>query len=273
MPVRNEGDRLRRVVVCTPGEQYLGVTDTAAHHIGTVADRDEALRQHAALAAALEAAGCEVIDIPEFDGHPNAVFTRDTALCTPSGFVRLRMGLATRRGEEEWMADCLTALGERCIGSVTEPGTVEGGDVIPAGDVAFVGRSGRTNDAGIRLISGILRREGYAVRTAAVPAPFLHIGGAMSIVAPRCVLACRGVFPDGFFRGFDVLEIECGAFASGNVICVGGGAVIADTANDPAADALASYGLTVHRCDLDEFAKGMGGPTCLILPVERTQDR
>lgn len=269
MPVRSEGDRLVRVAICTPGDQYLGVTDTAAHHIGTVADRDEALRQHGALGAALEAFGCEAIDLPELSGHPNSVFTRDTAVCTPSGFVKLRMGLATRRGEEEWMADCLMALGERSIGAIEEPGTIEGGDVILAGEVAFLGCSERTNEAGIRQMTGILRGDGYEVRSTTVPSPFLHIGGAMSVVTPCCVLACRGVFPDGFFSGFDILEIECGEFASGNVICLGDGEVIVDRNNSGAVAVLESYGLTVHRLDLGEFAKGMGGPTCLMLPIER----
>lgn len=273
MPVTNEGDRLTRVVVCSPGDEYLRVTDTAAHHIGSVADRDETLRQHDALRAALEAFGCEVIELPELAGHPNSVFTRDTAVCTSSGFVKLRMGLATRRGEEGWMADCLAALGERMTGAVTEPGTVEGGDVILAGDIAFVGRSVRTNEAGIRQVAGVLQGEGCEVRSTTVPAPFLHIGGAMSVVTPGCVLACRGVFPEGFFRGFDMLEIECGGFASGNVICLGGGEIIADAANGAAAAALESYGLIVHRLELGEFVKGMGGPTCLILPIERAPSR
>jgi dimethylargininase len=269
VPVRNEGDRLTKVVVCTPGDEYAGVTDTEAHHIAAAADRDNAVRQHGALTAVLESFGCVVIDIPELAGHPNSVFTRDTALCAPSGFVRLRMGLPTRRGEEEWMAARLSSLGERCIGTIEEPGTVEGGDVILAGSVAFVGRSDRTNQAGVDQINDILSREGFEVRSAGVPEPFLHIGGAMSIVSPRLVLACSGIFPPGFFRGFDSVEIECEDFSGGNVICLGDGEVLADAANMRMVSLLEAGGLTVHRIDLGEFVKGIGGPSCLVLPVER----
>ncbi len=269
VPVRNEGDRLRKVVVCTPGDEYTGVTDTEAHHIGDPADRVNAVRQHDALKTALESFGCVVVDIPELAGHPNSVFTRDTALCAPSGFVRLRMGLPTRRGEEAWMAACLSSLGERCIGAIEEPGTVEGGDVILAGSVAFIGISGRTNQAGADQMKEILTREGFEVRSAGVPEPFLHIGGAMSVISPRLVLACRGVFPPGFFRGFDSLEIECKDFSGGNVICLGDGEVLADAANGRMVSRLKARGLTVHRINLGEFLKGIGGPTCLILPVER----
>ncbi len=269
VPVRNEGDRLSKVVVCTPGDEYAGVTDTEAHHIEAAADRVNAVRQHDALKTALQSFGCVVVDIPELTGHPNSVFTRDTALCAPSGFVQLRMGLPTRRGEEEWMAELLSSLGERCIGAIEEPGTVEGGDVILAGSVAFVGISDRTNQAGVDQINDILSGEGFEVRSAGVPEPFLHIGGAMSVVSPSLVLACRGVFPSGFFRGFDSLEIECKDFSGGNVICLGDGEVLADTANRRMVSLLRAHGLTVHRIDLGEFVKGIAGPTCLILPVER----
>jgi N-dimethylarginine dimethylaminohydrolase len=44
-----------------------------------------------------------VIDIPELANHPNSVFTRDTALRTPRGYVKLRLGLESRQNEEEWI--------------------------------------------------------------------------------------------------------------------------------------------------------------------------
>jgi N-dimethylarginine dimethylaminohydrolase len=91
----------------------------------------------------------------------------------------------------------------------------------------------------------------------------------MSVVAPSRILACRGVFPDRFFRGFDCLEIECDAFAGGNVICLGDGEIVADAASEATAALLEAGGFVVHRIDLSEFVKGMGGPTCLVLPVER----
>ena len=34
-------------------------------------------------------------------------------------------------------------------------------------------------------------------------------------------------------------------------------------------DGLESKGYKIHILNLDEFAKGMGGPNCLIMPVKR----
>ena len=110
--LRNEGDRLARVVVSTPGDEYFGVSDCEAHNFNEAADTDRTRAQFGRLKSILEETGCDVVDRAELQGHPNSVFTRDVSLCTPRGFIKLRMGLESRRGEEEWMAQILTSLGE-----------------------------------------------------------------------------------------------------------------------------------------------------------------
>lgn len=268
--LRNEGDKLSRVVVCTPRDEYFNVKNLKEQHIHLVADRDKTLQQFAALKSLMETSGCEVIDVPELANHPNSVFTRDTALCTPQGYIKLRMGLAARRGEEEWMAEILESMGEPCAGQINEPGTVEGGDVILAGSVAFVGLSTRTNQEGATQISGILSNMNYEIRTVVVQPPHLHLGGAMSVVGPQHILCCRDMFPKEFFNGFDTIDISCRGTSNGNVICPGDNEIIANAAeNAEAIEALEKKGMVVHGIDLSEFRKGAGGPTCLILPVER----
>ena len=268
--LRNEGDRLKRVVICTPGKEYFNVQDLAAQNMNEVADPERTRSQFQRFVSIMESFGAGVIDVPELAGHPNSVFTRDVALSTPNGYIRLRMGLPARQGEEAWMAGILESLGEPCAGVIEAPGTVEGGDVILAGSVAFVGRSSRTNDAGIRQLTELLRPMDYDVRVASVKSTSLHIGGLMSAIGPDRILCCQGAFPDGFFEGFDTVEIPCRGPSNGNVICLAGDEVIVNVAeNREAADILDAHGLTVHAIDLSEFRKGAGGPTCLILPVER----
>jgi dimethylargininase len=180
------------------------------------------------------------------------------------------MGLAARRGEEDWMAKILESIGEPCAGEIKEPGTVEGGDVILAGPAAFIGLSKRTNKEGVKQMAGLLRDMGYEIRTTTVKHPHLHLGGAMSVVGPAQVLCCRDMFPGDFFNGFDIIDISCREPANGNVICPGNHRVIANAAeNAEAINALEKKGMTVYPIDLSEFRKGAGGPSCLILPVER----
>jgi dimethylargininase len=267
--LKNEGHRLSKVIVCTPRTEYHRVSDPAAHNIAGAADGVMALTQHDNLKKIMTAFGAGVVDVRELDGHPNSVFTRDTALCTPLGYVELSMGLGTRKGEPEWMAGILDRLGEPRAGAIAAPATIEGGDVLCAGDVAFVGRSSRTNDEGVKQISNILETMGYEVRTTGVPEPFLHLGGAMSVVGEETILCCGGLFGEEILRGFETIEVPPLDFSSGNVICLGERELIADSANRHAIEILAGRDFTVHAIDLSEFTKGVGGPTCLILPVER----
>lgn len=267
--LRDEGHRLRKVVVSAPRREYFAVANVTAHNMNEAADPDRTVAQHEALQSALSRAGAEVLDAPELSGHPNSVFTRDVSLATPAGYVQLRMGLPTRRGEETWMARFLDALGEPGAGAIEPPGTVEGGDVILSGRVAFVGLSARTNAEGVEQLSALLKKMDYDVRVANVEG-HLHLGGAMSALAPERLVACRGEYPRGFFEGFDVIEVERRGPSTGNVICVGPNEVLANEAeNRECMDVLDANGVTVHALDLSEFRKGAGGPTCLVLPVER----
>lgn len=267
--LRSEGDRLRRVVVCSPGQEYFGVDDLKAHNIGERANPEQAKEQHDLLKSTIKTFGTEILDVDELKSHPNSVFTRDTSVCTPQGYIQLRMGLESRRDEEEWMAHTLERSGEPPAGIIQSPGTVEGGDIILAGSVAFLGLSNRTNRNGVYQISSLLQNMGYEVRTVSIPPPHFHLGGLMSLIGPRQVLCCQRFFDKDFFKGFDLVEVDYQMFVSGNVICLGDGELIAEASNAAAIEPLEKQGYKVHALDLSEFLKGQGGPSCLIMPLER----
>jgi dimethylargininase len=268
--LRNEGEKLRKVAICAPGNEYFSVTDLKSHNITEIPDAEKTLEQFFHLRSVIKKAGCYVVDAPELRGHPNSVFTRDVSLVTPQGYIKLRMGLDSRRGEEDWMASILESLDEPCVGEIKAPGTVEGGDIILAGMVAFVGHSQRTNFEGVNQISEFLKNMGYDVRIHRMDSRYLHLGGAMSMIGSKRVLCCRGIFPDSFFEGFKTIEVPHRGPSTGNVICLGEDEVIANIAeNAEAIRILEDRGVKVHAIDLSEFRKGTGGPTCLILPIER----
>ena len=268
--LENEGHRLKRVVVCSPLREYFKVDDLESQNIIEVAEPEPALRQHLTLQKLLEDFGAEVLDQKELPGHPNSVFTRDALLVTPRGFIKLRMGLEARRGEPDWMSEILGGLGEPCAGHIEPPGTVEGGDVILAGRVAFIGLSARSNRPGVDQLSKMLKKMGYDIRILPIPSPYLHIGSLMSVIGPEAVICGHGLFPAGFFTGFDVVEVACETAVTCNIICMGKSDLVAVSGNLSAAEALGKRGYRVHLPDLSEFVKGDGGPTCLILPLERS---
>jgi dimethylargininase len=268
--LRNEGDKLTKVVVSTPGEAYFDESTHVANNIPESPEPAATRKQHDKLKQVLAGFGTTVIDVPELAGHPNSVFPRDVALCTPQGHVRLHMGIEARRGEETWMSGVLESLGEPCVGEIAEPGTVEGGDLILMGAVAFVGLSGRTNAAGADQIARLLRNMDYEVRLVPVGESHLHLGGVMSAIGPATIVCARAGVPVGLLSGFEVIEVQNAGPSPGNVICLGDGELVVNhVENQAAAEELDKRGFTVHSLDLSEFRKGGGGPTCLILPLGR----
>lgn len=268
--VRNEGERLRRAIVCTPREEYArGARDMDKHNIGELSRPEIAIQQHERLKAVLVEFGAKVLDIAELEDHPNSVFARDTALCTPHGYVQLRLGLESRLGEGAWMASALEEIGVPRVGEIKAPGTVDGGDVVLAGDVAFVGRSMRTNEEGIEQLSQMLETMGYRIRVIELPVTVLHLDKALMTLDPRRVLYCGSLVSPKDIDGFEGMEIACGGDSTANIICLGDGEFIVNRSNELVIDRLSAAGYKVHNLDLGEFAKGMGGPNCLIMPVQR----
>jgi len=266
--VKNEGEQLRRVAICAPRTEYFRVNDLAAHNIREVADPERARRQHDELRALLETRGVKVIDVGECPGHPNSVFTRDMAVGSPAGFIQASLGISTRVGEERWLALALGNLGEACAGVIQPPGTLEGGDVVLAGPIAFVGRTRRTNSEGIRQLEEILRPSGVKVRAIALPDSYLHLDQALGMLGPDTLVYCQGLFDPAMLDGFRTIPLPCHGF-NVNSICLGPGEIIAPATNIPLIAAAQAANARVHALDLSEFAKGTGGPNCLIMPIDR----
>lgn len=267
--LKNEADRLRRVIVCTPKKEYYRVENLKAHNIHEVAGREQAISQHDRLKEVLGNFGSDVLDVPELNDHPNSVFTRDAATCTPQGYIRLFPGIATREAEGAWMASHLDGLAEPCVGQIDFPGTVDGGDVLLLGKVAFVGLSTRTNGEGCRQLSHYLKKMGYEVRPINLPESILHLDKVVMPVTSEKLLVCTNVVPAEVCDGFDIVAIDYDQTSSANIICLGDGALIVSDTNTAAIDALDSRGLNVSLIDISEFVKGAGGPNCLIMPVTR----
>ncbi len=267
--LKDKGFSLKEVVMCSPVTEYFLVDDKLKHNITENADKKGAIAQHKKLVRLIEKSGVRVLLIKELPGHPNSVFAKDTAVSTPRGFIKLRMGIRSRIGEETWMRDYLRGKKVPEFASITKPGTAEGGDVVFAGQVAFVGISSRTNKHGALQMKDLLERNGFEVRTFKVPHPFLHLGGAMSFIGENTILCVEKIFPINFFAGFKTVVIPNNGFVSGNVITLNNKRLIVSDNNLIAIQKLKKAGFEIFKCCLSEFIKGTGGPSCLIMPTFR----
>lgn len=265
----SEADKLTKVIVSTPKEEYYKLDNLKAHNILEVADRKIAIAQHDQLKAILSDFGADVIDLPELLNHPNSVFTRDTALCTIDGYIELVPGISTREAEGRWMASALDQIGESCVGKILAPGSVDGGDVILFNNVAFIGLSGRTNKEGARQLSDILKPMGYEVRQVPLPDSILHLDKVLMPVNPQKLIVCKNIVPDSLLDDIKFCPIEFNEFSTANIICLGDNNVIVGDSNIGALKCLESLDVIIHKVAISEFVKGAGGPNCLIMPVAR----
>ena len=161
------------------------------------------------------------------------------------------------------------------IDAVQPPGTLEGGDLLRVRRRIVVGRSRRTNDAGIEALRRFAEPLGWEVCTAEIPSWALHLQTAATGVGERVVLGSQDVVTQPAFEGLDRVVVPDDDRAAGNVLAIGReglgqpGFVVA-AGYHPIHRELEARGFEVHATALDEFERADGSPTCLSLLVEPT---
>jgi dimethylargininase len=230
-----------------------------------VIDVERAEIQHAAYEALLESLGADVVRVSAAPDHPDAVFVEDTAIVLGEIAVMTRPGAASRRGELDGVAAALAPY--RRIAQMTEPATLDGGDVIRMGRTLYVGRSGRTNDAGIEQVRRLIAPHGY--RVAAVDfAGCLHLKSAATAIGDDTVLFNPDWVSAAAFPNCAAMPIDASEPHGANALRIGDSLVYSSEYPRTAA-MLARHGLRVCRVDLSELAKAEGAVTCCSLIVDQ----
>jgi dimethylargininase len=122
---------------------------------------EKALEQHDNYIEALKKCGVRVTIMDANEKFPDSVFIEDTAVLSEKVAIITNPGDSSRKGEEASVKDTLKGL-FKCIETIKEPGTLEGGDVMKVGDHFYVGLSERTNPEGARQFADIVEKFGYA---------------------------------------------------------------------------------------------------------------
>ncbi len=151
-------------------------------------DVARAIAQHQAYQACLAELGAQVVSLPAEPGLPDAVFVEDPAVVVDEVAVISNMGAPSRRPEAESLARALAKY--RPLKFLTEPATLDGGDVLRAGRRLFVGLSQRTNQEGIDQLSDLLESYDYQVRSVKLR-DCLHLKSACSYLGNETLLVNR----------------------------------------------------------------------------------
>lgn len=227
---------------------------------------DLALMQahHAAYIAALRSTGATVIELPPLDAYPDSVFVEDTALCLPQGAVIMRPGAPSRLGEAAEMAPHLRALYTEVVGIDEPEAHIEGGDILVTESEILVGRSARTNAAGIAALARLVAPWGHPVREVITPPGVLHFKTDCSLLDPDTILSTTRLSASGCFSGYKVIDLPEGEEAAANTIRFND-LVLMPAGFPRTRDRLDAAGFTVREIGNSECAKIDGGMSYLSL--------
>ena len=271
---------LRRVLVRAPDPPALA----RWREFGWLVEPDPAIaaEQHEALCELLRGAGAEVVYAGSDVGEdPDAVYVFDPVIVSDRGALLLRPGKEGRRGEPSAIAEDLRAIGVPVAFEMAEPATAEGGDTMWLDQrTLLVGRSYRTNDAGIRALREAL--PGVEVLAFDLPRlrgpdACLHLLSLLSPLDDDLVVAYPPLMPIRLLellaeRGIAMVEVPEEEFGSmgPNVLALAPRVVVAVDGNPETRRRMEAAGVEVRTFSGAEISvKGDGGPTCLTRPLLR----
>jgi dimethylargininase len=227
-------------------------------------DVEVARKQHAAYVTALRNAGLEIVVAPAAPQHPDGVFVEDAVVVVDDLAILTRPGVASRRGEGDSLVPLLEGHGLTVV-AMTEPATLDGGDVLQVGATVYVGRSTRTDHTGIAQLRSLVGPRGRMVVEVGVTGA-LHLKTAVTALPDGRFLGRRSGFDASVFEGSEILRVDEPSGA--NVLVAGQRIVMAASARRTAAS-LRQRGYDVVTVDLGELQKLEAGPTCLSVLLPR----
>lgn len=221
-------------------------------------DHARAVAQHRAYCEALEDLGLTVLRLPADERFPDCCFVEDTAVVLDQVAVVTMPGAPSRRGEIAAVEEALRPY--RRLERLTLPATLDGGDVLRVGRLLLVGRSSRTNPAGIEALAAVAAPLGYSV--AAVPfSGCLHLKSAATALDEETVLLNPDWIEAGRLDGCRTVSVAPGEPEAANVLRVGG-EVWGHAGHPRTLDLLEARGYRARRLDVSEFVKAEAGLTC-----------
>lgn len=227
-------------------------------------DVEVARSQHAEYRRALAECDVRVVTLPALDHLPDAVFVEDAAIVLDEAAVLLPMGVDSRRAEPPQLAAELARWRE--VVPLREGCRAEGGDVVRLGRTLYVGRTGRTDDAGMRALSAAAAPRGYRVIPIEV-AGCLHLKSACTALDERTILANPEWIDVSAFEVERVVGVAAGEPGAANALAIGD-TVLLQSRCPGTAERVARVGFAVRPVDVSELAKAEGSLTCLSLLFE-----
>ena len=287
-----ETGRLERVAVKRPREAFVSDEASAAQwqslNFSAAPVLAGATREHDAFVRILESAGATVDFLPA-DERTNldSIYVRDASIVCSRGVILGRMGKRLRAGEPAAQKAAFRRMSVPIVGEITEPGCLEGGDVVWLDDRTIaVGHGYRTNESGILQLRSILADSIDDLIVVPLPhwrgpGDVLHLMSLVSPVDSDLAVVYSPLLPVPFRQqlldlGYALVEVPAEEFDTmgTNVLALGPRECVMLAGNPQTRAALERAGARVTEYVGNEISvKGAGGPTCLTRPLARAPAR
>lgn len=248
---------MRTALVRKPGPRLA--EGLLTHQDRRPIDLDLARSQHHTYVSALVDAGFDLQWVDCADECPDAVFVEDTVVVIGDQAILTRPGAPTRRPEVAGTERAVRELGLR-VTELNGDCTLDGGDVLQAGDTVYVGRSGRTDDEAICQLAPLLNgRRVVGVKVSGR----LHLKSAMTALPDGSLIGNPDWVDTSVLPGIRVAPDPQGA----HLVVLGEDHVLIAASAPRTADRLRTEGWRVTSVDISEFEALEGCVTCLSVLI------
>jgi dimethylargininase len=198
----------------------------------------------------------ELIELENDDVHADSCFVEDTVVVHRDKAIITRMAKESRRGESLEVEEVLSEYKQ--IESVTEPGTLEGGDVVHLEDSLICGITERTNHDGATQMEHWLQTPVHRIEDSTI----MHIKSHVTYLGKDTIVCNPRYVDHPVLEHFAKVVLPVSESHSANTLTIDN-MVIMSVRHNETAIMVEEAGFDVIKLDMSEFEKCDGALTCL----------
>jgi N-dimethylarginine dimethylaminohydrolase len=287
-----EFGRLTRVLLKHPREAFRSDEAIAAEwkalSFGAPPSLARAIEEYDAFVDILRTADVHIDALPMAERTTlDSLYVRDASIVCSRGVILCRMGKRLRAAEPAAQKAAYRGLSIPVVGEITEPGCLEGGDVVWLDDHTIaVGHGYRTDDEGILQLRALLGDSIDELIAVSLPhwrgpGDVLHLMSLISPVDRDLAVVYSPLLPVAFRQRLiahdcELIEVPHEEFETmgTNILALGPRDCLMLAGNPRTRKALERAGARVREYTGNEISMtGAGGPTCLTRPLARAPVR